>query len=695
MEVGRPWPGASDPSNAGSLDSSSTAPEAGSRPTHYSLLAVFDGHNGNMAAQLAGQKTLGLLEDRLPWSAPPAEEDESEPAVAWRGAVQRALVETLVELNWLFAGHGMTAGCTATLVVQVGWLLTVANVGDSRALLDWGADVLLLTEDHRVASHKGERRRLEAVNARIAPIHVSGQGPAASADDGIGPLRVWPGGLCLSRAIGDFDVGKSILPFPHVKQVRAPREGARLILASDGLWDAFEADRRVATLARGWSPETAPTKLINTVISVHDRLRDDTTVVVVDLLPPGTASFQEVCAPHSMMAAVRRGGARVVQADAVGCFGCFGAKPKPRASPDPSARPDPSQRRRPKPVCRVLADADTAAVVGLMTPGWDGPGVGATWYDREIGEELRRVTEAAWVEWRRAAACRYKGLYIPEPEESSRWRRGERLLDKADEGSEQAAEEAVASPMQRSVSTFFRQSVATDQSDYAMRFGHYKTAARPRPIAAAAAAPRGEGSGSGTSTRVRTSYLEDAVADEGSARAGVRVRYAPSPERSAASSARGSDPSVRVRGFGAAAKELAGEGDAEVADEAALEGVLQRVASDNPRVHMGREDSLREVAPVTSALRAPGNGHAPGTVRFADRSEEILQPVRVVRRGSGLATPQPAPAALADPGSGSVASLSPAWDNPAGGVSPEILSTPDLDMDGRASKHRQQEVESA
>ena len=38
-------------------------------------------------------------------------------------------------------------------------------------------------------------------------------------DNGVGPLRIWPGGLCLSRAIGDFDVGDSVLPFPHIKQV--------------------------------------------------------------------------------------------------------------------------------------------------------------------------------------------------------------------------------------------------------------------------------------------------------------------------------------------------------------------------------------------------------------------------------------------------------------------------------------------
>ena len=53
----------------------------------------------------------------------------------------------------------------------------------------------------------------------------SGSGPAAKdpyrkgATLGVGPLRLWPGGLCLSRAIGDFDVGDAVLSLPYICQV--------------------------------------------------------------------------------------------------------------------------------------------------------------------------------------------------------------------------------------------------------------------------------------------------------------------------------------------------------------------------------------------------------------------------------------------------------------------------------------------
>ncbi|KAF6164241.1 hypothetical protein GIB67_010211 [Kingdonia uniflora] len=58
----------------------------------------------------------------------------------------------------------------------------------------------------------------------------------------IGRLRCWPGGLCLSRSIGDMDIVEFIVPVPYVKQVKE------------------------ALRSRG--------------------LKDDTTCIVVDIIPP-------------------------------------------------------------------------------------------------------------------------------------------------------------------------------------------------------------------------------------------------------------------------------------------------------------------------------------------------------------------------------------------------------------------------
>ena len=100
----------------------------------------------------------------------------------------------------------------------------------------------------------------------------------------IGPLRCWPGGLCLSRSIGDTDVGEFIVPVPHVKQVKVSHyslvsydwnlignfherrvdhvcfqlsdAGGRLIIASDGIWDALSSEA-AAKACRGLPADLA------------------------------------------------------------------------------------------------------------------------------------------------------------------------------------------------------------------------------------------------------------------------------------------------------------------------------------------------------------------------------------------------------------------------------------------------------
>lgn len=64
----------------------------------------------------------------------------------------------------------------------------------------------------------------------------------------MGPLRLWPGGVTISRAIGDIDVGDALSCTPDVYMITVPTEGkdgsppppARLVLASDGLWDFID-----------------------------------------------------------------------------------------------------------------------------------------------------------------------------------------------------------------------------------------------------------------------------------------------------------------------------------------------------------------------------------------------------------------------------------------------------------------------
>lgn len=66
-----------------------------------------------------------------------------------------------------------------------------------------------------------------------------------------GPLRAWPGGLAMGRALGDSDCGSWLIPTPSVCSVELPDDGVDIVIASDGLWDALSL-REVYELVERW-----------------------------------------------------------------------------------------------------------------------------------------------------------------------------------------------------------------------------------------------------------------------------------------------------------------------------------------------------------------------------------------------------------------------------------------------------------
>ncbi|PWZ19070.1 putative protein phosphatase 2C 40 [Zea mays] len=94
----------------------------------------------------------------------------------------------------------------------------------------------------------------------------------------------WPGDLCLSRSIGDQDVGEFIIPVPYVKQIKLSNVGGRLIISSDGVWDALTAELAFKC-ARGLPPEAAAEQIVKEAVEAKG-LRDDTTCIFIDIISP-------------------------------------------------------------------------------------------------------------------------------------------------------------------------------------------------------------------------------------------------------------------------------------------------------------------------------------------------------------------------------------------------------------------------
>ncbi|MED6192772.1 hypothetical protein PIB30_013407 [Stylosanthes scabra] len=234
----------------------------------FSVFGLFDGHNGTAAAIYAKENLLNNV-----LSAIPSDLNRDE----WIAALPRALVAGFVKTDKDFQLKAKTSGTTVTFVVIEGWVVTVASVGDSRCILEPSeGGIHYLSADHRLETNAEERVRITCSGGEVGRLNTGGGAE-------VGPLRCWPGGLCLSRSIGDMDVGEFIVPVPHVKQVKLSSAGGRIVISSDGVWDALSPEMAL-DCCRGMSAEAAAPHIVNEALQAKG-LRDDTTCIVVDMLP--------------------------------------------------------------------------------------------------------------------------------------------------------------------------------------------------------------------------------------------------------------------------------------------------------------------------------------------------------------------------------------------------------------------------
>ncbi|CAF1929985.1 unnamed protein product [Brassica oleracea] len=234
--------------------------------TSNCTLQLFDGHNGPAAAIYTKENLLNNVLAAIP---PDLNRDE------WVAALPRAMVAGFVKTDKDFQERARKSGTTVTFVIVEGWVVSVASVGDSRCILEPAeGGVYYLSADHRLEINEEERDRVTASGGEVGRLNTGG-------GTEIGPLRCWPGGLCLSRSIGDLDVGEYIVPVPYVKQVKLSSAGGRLIISSDGVWDAISAEEAL-DCCRGLPPEPSAEHIVKEAVGKKG-IRDDTTCTVVDI----------------------------------------------------------------------------------------------------------------------------------------------------------------------------------------------------------------------------------------------------------------------------------------------------------------------------------------------------------------------------------------------------------------------------
>mmetsp|Transcript_22646 Transcript_22646/g.26138 ORF Transcript_22646/g.26138 Transcript_22646/m.26138 type:complete len:558 (-) Transcript_22646:264-1937(-) len=180
--------------------------------------------------------------------------------------------------------HPIHAGCTAVVAVLVNDVLTVANAGDSRAVLcRKGGVTEALSYDHKPL----QEREMDRITKSGGFVNQFG--------------RV-NGNLNLSRSIGDlkYKQTKSLPPSaqmitaePDILQVKLNPGDEFFILGCDGIWDCLSNEQAVL-FVRDRIETKAPTEIViemlDEIVSDDPRATqgiggDNMTCMIIDLLP--------------------------------------------------------------------------------------------------------------------------------------------------------------------------------------------------------------------------------------------------------------------------------------------------------------------------------------------------------------------------------------------------------------------------
>jgi serine/threonine protein phosphatase PrpC len=237
------------------------------------LFMIADGHGGKVAAQLCLERVPSYLLSEVGDDASAA----SLKAACYK-AIERVHSDVLATSS--------TAGTTLTILIVNSGLaeVTVANVGDSAALLIESESETLLTAEHRLSDCTDERERATQAGCRIAQ---------AIDEDGFatGPIRAWPGGLAVCRTIGDADC-PAASPVPAVRTIPFnAAAGGAVCICSDGVWDAL-SPLKVAAFVR-YSRTASEGTPWRTELGTAVLARNTLTMLVFDpswVQPPSVSS---------------------------------------------------------------------------------------------------------------------------------------------------------------------------------------------------------------------------------------------------------------------------------------------------------------------------------------------------------------------------------------------------------------------
>jgi len=200
------------------------------------LFGVFDGHGGAQVAKFCAEHLPQVV----------AKGDSSKASVVLRDSfvhVDEMLEDLGRNTPPSDPGHPDNVGCTAVVSLVTPDTITVANAGDSRAVLSRNGRAVALSQDHKPNLPK-EAARIQKAGGFVTQQRC---GP----HDVVHRVN---GKLALSRSMGDLKFKKNVelrageqlvSCVPDIKNFRRQSEDEFMVVACDGVWDVMTSQQVV------------------------------------------------------------------------------------------------------------------------------------------------------------------------------------------------------------------------------------------------------------------------------------------------------------------------------------------------------------------------------------------------------------------------------------------------------------------
>ena len=202
-----------------------------------SLFAIFDGHRGPECSQFLKDNFNNFLVNDFSFP--------TNPRLSLKNAFQEAETKFLTTA----CESENYSGSCALVLLFIGKFCYCANLGDSRAIACSGSRIVPFSKDHK-PSNPEEKERIEKAGGKIYRNDFMQNGKVR-----LGCFRVNPGGLAISRSLGDMKAkfpkygGNSqvVISNPDITVFQVQHFDF-IVMGSDGLFDKLSNEEIVRSV---------------------------------------------------------------------------------------------------------------------------------------------------------------------------------------------------------------------------------------------------------------------------------------------------------------------------------------------------------------------------------------------------------------------------------------------------------------